>query len=99
MKSRVKTWQVPSKFGLNNWSISKSQNGGRNQVSRKGKRSLLAYHTRCQYSMETTRDSVKVKVAIRVMKLVESLIGWEVTVGQGSECHLTSVTGTLHIAA
>ena len=32
------------------------------------------------------------------MKLVESLIGWEVTVGQGSECHLTFVRGTLHIA-
>ena len=32
------------------------------------------------------------------MKLVESLIGWEVTVGQGSECHLTFVRGILHIA-
>ena len=31
------------------------------------------------------------------MKLVESLIGWEVTVGQGSECHLTFVRGILHI--
>ena len=48
--------------------------------------------------METTRNSVKVKVGIKVMKLVESLIGWEVTVGQGSECHLTFVRGTLHIA-
>ena len=48
--------------------------------------------------METTRNSVKVKVGIKVMKLVESLIGWEVTVGQGSECHLTSVRGILHIA-
>ena len=32
------------------------------------------------------------------MKLVESLIGWEVTVGQESECHLTFVRGILHIA-
>ena len=47
--------------------------------------------------METTRNSVKVKVGIKVMKLVDSLIGWEVTVGQGSECHLTFVRGTLHI--
>ena len=47
--------------------------------------------------METTRNSV-VKVGIKVMKLVESLIGWEVTVGQGLECHLTFVRGKLHIA-
>ena len=32
------------------------------------------------------------------MKLVESLIGREVAVGQGSECHLTFVRGLLHIA-
>ena len=32
------------------------------------------------------------------MKLVENLIGWEVNVGQGSECHLTFVRGELHIA-
>ena len=29
------------------------------------------------------------------MKLVESLIGWEVTVGQGPECHLTFVRGKI----
>ena len=29
--------------------------------------------------------SVKVKLGIKVMNLVESLIGWEVTVGQGSD--------------
>ena len=44
-------------------------------------------------SMETTHNSVKVKLGIKVMKLVESLIGREVTVGQGSECHLTFVRG------
>ena len=65
---------------------------------RKGKRTLLACHTRCKCSMEITRNSVKVKVGIKVMKLVESLIGWEVTVCQGSECHLTFVRGKLHIA-
>ena len=48
--------------------------------------------------METTHNSVKVKLGIKVMKLVESLIGREVTVGQGSECHLTFVRGLLHIA-
>ena len=48
--------------------------------------------------METTRNAVKVKVGIKVMKLVESLIGWVVTFGQGSECHLTFVRRKLHIA-
>ena len=65
---------------------------------RKGKRSLLASHTRCKCSMETTHNSVKVKLGTKVVKLVESLIGREVTVGQGSECHLTFVRGLLHIA-
>ena len=37
------------------------------------KRSLLACHTRCKCSMETTRNSVKVKLGSKVMKLVESL--------------------------
>ena len=97
MKSRVKTWQVR---GI--W----SQQLEHKQVPkwdtepgvRKGKRSLLACHTRRKCSMETTRNSVKVKVGIKVMKLVESLIDWVVTVGQGSECHLTFVRGKLHIA-
>ena len=64
----------------------------------KGKRSLLAYNTRSKCPMETTHNSAKVKLSIKVMKLVESLISWEVTVGQGSECHLTFVRGRLHIA-
>ena len=42
---------------------------------RKGKRSLLARHTRCKFFIEITRISVKVKPGIKVMKLVESLIG------------------------
>ena len=41
---------------------------------------MLACHTRRKCSMETTHNSVKVKVGIKIMKLVESLIGWEVTV-------------------
>ena len=48
--------------------------------------------------METTHNSVKVELGIKVKQLEESLVGWEVTVGQGSECHLTFVRGRLHIA-
>ena len=76
----------------------KNGGGGAERGVRKGNRSLLACHTRCKCSIETTHNSVKVKVGIKVMKLVESLNGWEVTVGQGSECHLTFVRGKLHIA-
>ena len=85
------------KTGLYNQSICKPQKGTEPGV-RRGKRSLLACHTRCKCSLETTHNSVKVKVGIKVMKLVESLIGLEVTVGQGSECHLTFERGKLHIA-
>ena len=53
---------------------------------RMSKRSLLASHTRCKCSMETTHNSVMVKLGIKVMKLVESLYDGEVIVGQGSEC-------------
>ena len=42
---------------------------------RKGKRFLLACHTRCKCSMETTHNSVKVNFSTKVMQLVESLIG------------------------
>ena len=51
----------------------------------------------CKCSMETTHNSVKVNVGIKVIKSVESLIGQEVTIGQGSECHLTFVRRRLHI--
>ena len=98
MKSRVKTWQVRGirSQQLEHWQVPK---WGTVPGVRKGKRSLLASHTRCKCSMETTHNSVKVKLGIKVMKLVvESLIGREVTVGQGSECHLTFVRGLLHIA-
>ena len=48
--------------------------------------------------METTSNSVKLKLGIKVMKLVEILIVWEGTVtGRGSECHLTFLKGRLHI--
>ena len=59
---------------------SKDMASSRNLVStiprvRKGKRSLLACHTRRKCSMENTHKSVKVKLGIQVIKLVESLIG------------------------
>ena len=79
--------------GINNWSTKQVPKRGKEPYDRKGKRSLLASHTRCKCSMETTHNSVKVKLGIKSMVLVESLIGWEVTVGQGSECHLTFVRG------
>ena len=73
--------------------------GGTEPGVRKSKRSLLTCHTRCKCSMETTRNSVKVKLGIKVMKLAKSLIGWKVIVtGKESECHLTFVRERLHIA-
>ena len=57
-------------------------------VVRKCKRPLLACHTRCKCSLKLTHNSVRVKLGIKVMKLVSSLIGWEVSVGQGSECYM-----------
>ena len=63
---------------------------------RNGKCSLFACHTHCKCSMESTRNSVKVKLVIKVKKLMKSLIGWEFTVtGHESECHLIFVRGRL----
>ena len=95
MKSRVKTRQVR---GIWSQRLEYKQvpKRGTEPGLRKGKRSLLAYHTRCKCSIETTHNLVKVKLGIKVMKLVEILIGWEVIIGQGSECHLTFVRGGLH---
>ena len=99
MKSRVKSKDMASSRNLvSTIGALASPKMGTEPGVRKGKRSLLASHTRCKCSMETTHNSVKVKPGIKVMKLVESLIGREVTVGQGSECHLTFVRGLLHIA-
>ena len=97
VKSRVKTWQVRGIWSQQLEHKQVPQRGTEPDV-RKGKCSLLASHTRCKCSMETTHNSVKVKLGMKVMKLVESLIGWEVTVGQRSECHLTFVRGLLLIA-
>ena len=96
MKSRVKTWLAR---GIRSQKLEYKQvpKRGTEPGVRKGKRSLLACHTRCKCSMETTHNSVKVKFGIKVITLMESLIGWEVTVGLGSECHLTFVRGRLHI--
>ena len=78
MKSREKTRQVRE-----NWSQHEQvPKRGTEPGGRKGNLSLLACHTRC--TMEATRNSGKVKLGIRVIKMGESLIGWEVTVtGQG----------------
>ena len=97
VKSRVKTWQV---WGIWSQQLEHKQvpKRGTEPGVCKGKRSLPACNTRCKCSMETTQNWVKVKLGIKVMKLVESLIGWEVTVGLGSECHLTFVRRRLHIA-
>ena len=64
---------------------------------RRGKCSLLVCPSLCKCSMDTTHNTVKVKHDIKVMKLMLSLIGVEVKIGQGSECHLTFARGRLHI--
>ena len=86
VKSRVKIWQVRGIWSQQ-FEHKQVPKKGTEPGVRKGRRSLPASHTRCKCSMETTHNSVKVNLGIKVMKLVESLIGWEVTVGQGSECH------------
>ena len=75
VKSPVKTWQVRGIWSqrLEHKQVPKR---GTEPGVRKGKRSLLASHTRCKCSMETTHKSVKVKLGIKVMKLVESLINF-----------------------
>ena len=90
VKSREKTRRVRE-----NW----SQQLEHKQVTKwaepgvwKGKRSLLACHTRCKCSVKTTRNSMKVKPGNKVIKLVKSLIGIEVILtGRGSEFHLIFV--------
>ena len=87
------------KTGLNNWSKSKSPKGGTEPGVRKGKRSLLVCQTRCKCSIETSHKSLKAKIGIKVMQLVECLNGLELTMTvQGSKCHSRFVRGSLHIA-
>ena len=96
MKSRVNTRQVPEIWSQQLEHKQVPKRGTKPSV-RKGKRSLLACHTRYKCSIETTCNSLKVNLGIKVMKLVNSLISREVTVtGQGSECHLTFVRGRLY---
>ena len=93
LKNRGKTLQV-RKTDLNNMSIPKGMEPG----IQKGEHSLLACRTRCKCTMNTTRNTIKVKFGIKVMKLVKSLIGMEVTVaGRGPERNLSLVRGSLHI--
>ena len=72
--------------GLNNWSISKSQKGDGTWCPEGSVYPVGMPHCKC--FMETTYNSMKVKLGIKVMNLVESLIGLEVHVGQGWERHL-----------
>ena len=66
---------------------------------RKGKRSLLACHTRFNCPMENICKSLRVKLGIKDIRLVKSLIGWEVTLtGPVSECNLLFARERLHIA-
>ena len=97
MKIRVKTRQVRYNWSqqLEHKQVPKR---GAEPGVRKGKRSLLAFHIRCKCSIETTLNSMKVKLGFTVMKLLKILIGLEVTVtGQESECQITFVRGRLHI--
>ena len=83
-KSRKDTASL-EKTGLNNWSPKCwTEPGGR-----KGKRALLACHTRCKRFIETTRNSVKVKFGIKVMKLMERLLGGGVTVATWSRIRIS----------
>ena len=63
-----------AKTGINNWSKA-SPEIGTDQGVRKGKRSLLAYQTHCKWSKETSRNSVKAKLRIKVIKLDQNMIG------------------------
>ena len=80
-ESRVKTRQIREILSqqLKHKQVPKT---GTEPGVQKGKRSLLAFHTHCKCPMETTHNSVKVKLAIKVMTFVESLISSEVTAGQ-----------------
>ena len=68
MKSREKIRQVRE-----NWSqqleYKQVPKRGTEPGVWKGKRYLLASHTRSKCSMETTRNSVKIKPGIKVMKI------------------------------
>ena len=67
VKSRVKTWQVR---GIWSQQLEHKQvpKWGTEPGVRKGKRSLLASHTRCKCTIETTHNSVKVKLGIKVVR-------------------------------
>ena len=73
VKSRVKTWQVQ---GIWSQQLEYKQvpKRGTEPCARRGKRSLLACHTRCKCSMETTHNSMKVKFGIKVIKTETSIL-------------------------
>ena len=84
--SRWKVEKKHDKFektGINNWSISKSYKGtetvpGRESVPYWYATTVANAPWKC--SMETTRNSVMIKLGIQVIELVKSLTEWEVTV-------------------
>ena len=89
VKSREKTRQVRE-----HWSQPLDQNKNKLQKgtisgAQKGKRSLLACNIRCKCYIETTRISAKVKLGIKVMKLVKSLLGLEVSVPDWSKVRMS----------
>ena len=90
MKSREMTWQVRENWSqqLEHKQVPKC---GTEPGVRKGKRALMACHTRCKRFMETTRNSVKVKFGIKVMKLMESLIG------RGCHCNWSRIRMSFNI--
>ena len=69
VKSRQKTRQVRENWSqqLEHKQVPKC---GTEPGGRKGKRAQLACHARGKRLMETTRNSVKVKFGIKVMKLM-----------------------------
>ena len=69
MKSRENHGKF-AKTGLDKRNISKCQKGKEQGVG-KGKYSKLSCHTRCKYSIETTRNSVKVKLGMKVIEIGE----------------------------
>ena len=73
VKSRVKTWKV-RRIWSQQFQHKKVPKRVTEPGVRKGKRSQLACHTHWKCSMETTNNSARVKLGIKVMKLVESLI-------------------------
>ena len=66
VKGRVKTCQI-RRIWSQTLEHKQVSNRGTEQGVRKGKRALLACHTRCKCSMESNHNSMKVKFGIKVI--------------------------------